>query len=36
MILDVPMGESIDVDLNLSIFNGMLTSWIAGNVEFEL
>ena len=36
MILDVPMGESINYDINLSIFNGMLTNWIAGNVKYEL
>ena len=35
MVLDVPMGESIDSQ-NLSIFNGSIHNWIAGNVIYEM
>lgn len=35
LILDVPMGESID-NISLSISNGSISNWIAGNVIYEL
>ena len=35
MILDVPMGESMDEDLNLSISNGSIKNWIAGSIKLE-
>lgn len=35
-ILDVPIGDSIDdYDFNLSIFNGSIKKWIAGQIELE-
>ncbi len=35
LILDVPVGEAID-NKSLTIFNGSINKWIAGNVQFEL
>ncbi len=34
LILDVPMGKAIDNN-SLTIFNGSINNWIAGNVQFE-
>lgn len=35
LILDVPMGESID-NISLSVFNGSIKNWIAGKVIYEM